>query len=63
MNVSACWVKHIIILAETQSMEIPATMMEPVTKALATRANELRDMGNKYSGKDSIEVALKENIL
>ena len=43
-------------------MELPATMMEPATKALETRANELRDMGNKYSAKGSIDAALKENI-
>ena len=54
---------NIIILAETQSMELPASMMEPVEKALDDRAKELRDLGNKYSTKDSIEDALKESIL
>ena len=43
-------------------MELPASMMEPVTKALETRAKELRDMGNKYSAKVSIGAALEESL-
>ena len=37
-------------------------MMEPVERALKVRAKELRDMGNKYSAKNSIKAALQESI-
>ena len=54
--------KHIIILAAAKTMDIPASLMEPVEKAFKVRAKEVRDMGNRYSAKDSIRDALKESI-